>query len=210
MPFIIRNPRTLLLVLFAPLSLGFLCSSCAFGDRHINLTYGSAPAAPVGAVPATRVAMTQLQDGRPAKENGEKVLGKIRNGYGMPTADVLGVQDPILWVSDGVARSLTEEGFNVEKVDAPNMAANLPLITGTVTEVSMGMYMHEKVNIASDLAVERSGQKFGTTKCAGEAGILAWTGSAAEFEGVFAQAMSSFQADCMSKLIPLLRSAGSQ
>ena len=209
MRFIPRTAWKLLVTLFALLSLGILCSSCAFGDRHVNLTYGSAFDAPtaVGTLALKHVAMAHLQDGRTASDHGGNLLGKVRDGYGIPTADIVGMQDPVLWVSDGIARVLAQEGFDVEKVDAPAAAGNLPVITGTVTQASVGMYLHEEVNIAADLVLERQQQTLGTTSCTGKASRLAWSASAAEFEGVFSEAMTNFLTNCKSTLIPLLGNA---
>jgi hypothetical protein len=86
-------------------------SGCAFGSRHVNLTYPPS-LGPTPVRPATygRVAVARFDDARNPSQGTGSLLGKVRNGYGIPTASVLANQDPVLWVNEGVARALVAQG----------------------------------------------------------------------------------------------------
>jgi hypothetical protein len=90
-------------------------SGCAFGTRHVNLTYApSLGPTPVRPPTYERVAVARFEDARSPKQGTGSLLGKVRNGYGMPTASVLANQDPVLWVNEGVARALIAQGLQRE------------------------------------------------------------------------------------------------
>jgi hypothetical protein len=92
-------------------------SGCAFGARHVDLTYAPGlPAGSTGEPGELRVAVVRLDDSRRADEGVGSLLGKVRNGYGMPTASVLANQDPVLWVTEGVARALVAQKVGVARV----------------------------------------------------------------------------------------------
>jgi len=180
-------------------------SGCAFGARHVDLTYPASLAGPGGvATSGARVAVAKLGDARDPQQGSGRLLGKVRNGYGIPTASVLASQDPVLWVSDGLVRGLKLSGFEVERVESPADAGDLPTVTGTVMRASGGMYMSMDANVAADLVVERRGERLLSAQCDGRASKVAWTASASEYRQVFQDAMGSFLQDCMPKLSPAL------
>jgi hypothetical protein len=180
-------------------------SGCAFGARHVDLTYPASLAGPGGvAASGARVAVAKLGDARETRQGTGRLLGKVRNGYGIPTASVLASQDPVLWVSDGLVRGLKLSGFEVERVESPVDAGDLPTVTGTVLRASGGMYMSMDANVAADLVVERRGERLLSAQCDGRASKVAWTASASEYRQVFQDAMGNFILDCVRKLSPAL------
>lgn len=192
-------------ILLVHIVISGMLSACAFGTRQVNLTYN--PAVERGsAVPGSlgRVAVARFADRRSSDEGAGNLLGKVRNTYGMTTANVEANQDPVLWVADGIARSLAAQGFKVEKVESPAAAGGLPTVTGTVTRASGGMYMRMDANVSADVGVERLGQSLLSTQCEGTATQVAWTASTGEYEEVFASAMDSFLSSCVPKLLPVL------
>jgi hypothetical protein len=177
-----------------------LTSGCAFGARHVNLTYG--PGLPaVSPVPPKygRVAVMPLGDARAPDSRGN-VIAKVRNGYGMPTASVIANQDPLLWVTEGVARALVLQGFTVERVASTTDLRDTPIVTGQVTRASGGMYMSTSANVAAELAIQYRGRVVQTIPCMGSASNVAWTASANEFGSVFEEAMREFSAQCGPRL----------
>lgn len=68
-------------------------SGCAFGSRRVNLTYAPS-VSPTPTRPATygRVAVARFDDARNPRQGTGSLLGKVRNGYGIPTASVLANQ----------------------------------------------------------------------------------------------------------------------
>jgi len=180
-------------------------SGCAFGSRHINLTY--APSlSPTPTRPATygRVAVARFDDARNPRQGTGSLLGKVRNGYGMPTASVLANQDPVLWVNEGVARALVAQGFTVERVNSAQEAAGAPIVSGHVTRASGGMYLSMDANVSADLAVQHDGRQFGSLACNGRVTKVAWTASSEEYRTLFEAAMTDFANQCGPPLARLL------
>src|SRR3989442_10182967 len=136
---------TVKLVLIFLLSLA--TAGCAFGTRKVNLLYGDRVTTAVAA-PSSRgtVAVAQFGDAR-AKDAQGRRLGWIKDTYGIPTAPVVALQDPVLWVSDGVARALESRGYRVERVDASSPPTAVPTVTGTVTRVYSSMYARIQADI---------------------------------------------------------------
>lgn len=199
----LRRPAAVALAL--PL---LIASGCAFGNRQVNLTYpATLPATPGQAPTYGRVAVARFADARVEKEGTGRLLGKVRNGYGMPTASVLANQDPILWVNEGVARALAARGLTVERLPDPTGPPDVPTVTGTVRRVSGGMYMSMDANILADLVIEHGGQAVSTLVCQGQARRVAWTASTEEYRSVFEAAMESFGEQCGSSLARILTGA---
>lgn len=183
--------------------LSVVTGGCAFGTRHVNLTYPpTLPATPPTPPTFGRVAVARFEDARSQAQGTGSLLGKVRNGYGMPTASVLANQDPVLWVNEGVARALVAQGLTVERVVAP--PDGVPTVTGRVTRASGGMYATMDANVSADLAIEHQGQTVATLSCAGTARKMAWTVSAEEYRSIFEAAMGDFASSCGPPLARLL------
>lgn len=83
---------------FAIVLMAAAFSGCAFGTRHVNLTYApSLGAAPARAPIYGPVAVARFEDARIERQGTGALLGKVRNGYGIPTASVVANQNPVLW-----------------------------------------------------------------------------------------------------------------
>jgi len=182
-------------------------AGCAFGTRKVNLLYGDRVTTKVADPRGdARVAVARFRDGRPSGESGQR-LGWIRDTYGIPTATVVARQDPVLWVSDGVARALESRGYRVERVDSPNSAGSLPTITGVVTRVYSGMYSNIDAHVEVSVTLVRNGENISSTNCNGTIVAPAGTISASEYEAVFTATMDQFITDCIPRLIEPLEEA---
>ena len=191
-------------ILLPAVALGCL-SACAFGTRNVNLTYGATlPASSPVPPKYGRVAVAPLSDARVPSEGTGTHIAKVRNGYGIPTASVLANQDPVLWVTEGVARTLVMQGFTVERVAAPSEAPDIPTVTGQVTRASGDMYMSTTANVSAQLGIVHRGTAVQTLACTGSASRVAWTASAEEFRTVFEEAMTDFGNQCGPHLTRVL------
>lgn len=180
-----------------------LASGCAFGNRQVNLTYGpGAPAVALRPPVFGSVAVARLADARKPDEGTGVQLGKIRNGYGIVTAGVYANQDPVLWVTEGVARSLIAEGFTVRRLESPADGGNLVVIGGAVDRASCGNGMD--AHVSALLNIQQRGTIVATVNCDGYASKTGWTVSADEFRTVFEAAMDDFAKSCGPKLTRIL------
>lgn len=194
--------KVLLLVLALSGTMG-----CAFGTRKVNLVYGDRVTTQV-AGPATlrQVAVAKFSDGRPSDATGQ-LLGRVRNTYGIPTASVVAMQDPVLWVSDGIARALQSRGYRVARVDGSAPSHSLPTVSGTVTRVYSGMYARIQADIEATVTIDQGTTHLFSTACKGSITALAGSVSATEYENVFSAAMDQFIADCVPRLVEPLEDA---
>src|SRR5262249_38645537 len=133
--------------------LALAIAGCAFGTRKVNLTYGDRVTVPVAAQASrATVAVAKFSDARSADAPGKR-LGWIRNLYRIPTAPVVALQDPLLWVSDGVARALESRGYRVVRVDSPTSSGSVPTVTGVVTKVYSRMSSVVQADIEATVAI---------------------------------------------------------
>jgi hypothetical protein len=150
------------------------------------------------------VAVARFVDARTSELATGQNVGQVRNGFGMPTANVAANQSPVFWVGDSIARSLAANGFKVEKVDMPEAAVGIPVVTGKVNEVFVDMYLSMEGEMKADVAVENGGQNLFSTQCQGKDSGAAWTASGDEFQNRLTGAMKQFVDTCVPKLMPYL------
>jgi len=179
--------------------------------RHANLLYGPNAAVRPEASAATsapRVAVALFTDARDPDEAHGRFLGSIRTIYGRPSTAVYATQDPVLWVSEGIARGLATRGYAVDRVTSSWTSADLPTITGKVTRVFSGMYVNVEAHVDADLALEQSGQQIATVHCSGAAIRPAGSASSSLYEDVFLETMTRFVDGCIPKLLTMIAGRG--
>lgn len=186
------------------LAITALSTGCAFGTRRVNLAYG-----PIvdSAKPRTiqgRIAVARLRDNRTPDEGTGTLLGMVRNGYGIATASVQANQDPVIWVNEAIARTLTSWGFKVEKVETPATAGDLPTVTGSVDRMSGGTYMNMDAFVRTNLAVEQGDARLFEQQCEGAAKQGTFFISAKDYQQVFQKALDDYLQRCLVLMIPTL------
>ena len=126
-----------------------LLGGCAFGDRKVELTY--MPAANGGLPVGTtyEVTVADFTDNR----TNPAFVGKVLNGYGMHTADVLATNSVALWVTDAIRVELERVGFTV--VPASEASPDTFNITGEIAQISGDAYFHYKANVSFNATVVR-------------------------------------------------------
>lgn len=199
-------PRVRLTTTLGPVLALVTALGCS-ATRHVNLLYGSnaavRPEISAGAA-APRVAVAIFTDARDRDEATGRFLGSIRTIYGRPSTAVYAMQDPVLWVSEGIARGLATRGYAVDRVTSSWTSGDLPTITGKVTRVSSGMYVNVEAHVDADLVLEQSGQQRAALHCNGETLRSAGSASSSLYEDVFLETMTRFLDDCVPKLVTMI------
>lgn len=129
-----------------------LLGGCAFENREVELTY--VPAAG-GALPfgtTYDVTVADFTDTRPNPAH----VGKVLNGYGMHTADVLATNSVALWVTGAIRLELERAGFTLVSADAASPDAFS--ISGDIVQVSSEAYFKYEANIVFEATVVRAGE----------------------------------------------------
>jgi len=156
-------------------------AGCAFGNRTAKLTY---PPEEAGAPPAATATVVLLapEDKRPEPR---KVVGIVRNGLYMHTADVETQDDVAAWVREALKRELVRAGIAV--VEDPAAAARLATV---VTEVHSEAYMTYSGKVSLDLAIERQGGPPVRETIVGESGgSVNWASTGDSHADVLAEAV---------------------
>jgi hypothetical protein len=182
---------------------------CSTPSRQINLLYGANAAVSPGAAASagsSRIAVALFTDARDPDDGAGRFLGSIRTIYGRPNTSVYALQDPVLWVSEGIVRGLATRGYTVERVTSSRTAADLPTVTGKVTKVLSSMYVNVEAHVEADVTLEHSGQQIATVRCSGATLRSAGSATAILYQDVFLETMTLFVADCIPKLVTLLES----
>ena len=117
-------------------------AGCAFGTRQASLTYPPAAVEQAAVSDAvtkkTTIVLNKFGDERTDKS----IVGTVRNGFGMRTADVVPTTEVSDWVTKAVGTELRANGYRVvsgspENVNDPKVVA----ISGSVLNAFCDMYM---------------------------------------------------------------------
>ncbi|MEW6268837.1 MAG: hypothetical protein AB1689_06015 [Thermodesulfobacteriota bacterium] len=183
-------------------------SGCAFGTRNVDLTYPDAIArAQVTSQPKGTIAVSRFKDARTDEYATGQQVGQVRNGYGMPTASVDAIQDPVLWVTDGLARGLMLHGYKVEKVESPQSAGSLLVVDGSVVRIFADSYVTINAEIVADVSLIRDGAAVWNGQCQASAGKVNWVGGADEFHAVLVDAVEQFATECVGQIVGAIERA---
>lgn len=137
-----------------------LAGGCAFGERQAKLGYppqdsggvvSSAEAAPAAAGRGT-VYVGRFEDIRPDK----KVVGHVRNGFGMKTAEVVAQRDVPEWVHEALVDELKVAGYQVVEGAAPTDAA---AVSGAIIRVYCDAYFNYDGEVTLRVDASKAGQR---------------------------------------------------
>jgi hypothetical protein len=164
------------------LSFLLLTSGCAFGTRHAKLTYppgALSEKAATNACPAGskgRIVLQRFSDDRANK----RLVGHVRNGWGMKTAEVVSDDGDLSDLITGAVRSeLQKAGYEVLSDAA---AGGLPQLAGGLTAMYCDAYLTYEGKATLVVRVNRDGNEVfkRTYEGQGSAG-LNWTMSSASY-----------------------------
>lgn len=121
-------------------------AGCAFGTRNATLIYPPKPesqtvsVAQAAAAPAAKniaLVLAPFSDQRTDK----KVIGTMRNGFGMRTADVVAMNSVSDWVTQAIKTELENSGYSVKTGTASDSGASA-VVSGEVLNVFCDMYFN--------------------------------------------------------------------
>jgi hypothetical protein len=137
-----------------------MLGACAFGDRKVTLAYqpqAEAPAvsatlAGTGAPANVTLVLLPFKDERPS----EKIVGEVRNGWGMHTADVVAENDVAAWLTDGLRLELQEAGYRI--VDETEAGPDAVRFEGTVVRVFCTALFSYEAEVSFSAVVRKNGE----------------------------------------------------
>lgn len=182
-------------------ALGLTLSGCAFGTREALLQYP--PEGEISAVPEAQAApdiipkkieilLVAFNDERDNK----RLVGTVRNGFGMRTADVIAKNNVQTWVFEAAKKELHDAGYVViTKRDASQSQATL---SGDITRVFCDAYLTYEGEVSLHVKLMEKGKDILDRTYAGKgsAGInLAMTSNA------YAQSLELALSDALKRMV---------
>lgn len=178
---------------------------CAFGARQASLLYppqAQTDAAPVGtarAAPApaaatkAAVVVAAFTDVRKDKTQ----VGSVRNGFGMPTAQIVTSDSLPLWVAGAVRTELARGGYRVVDAGVP---VNGPAgtLTGEITNVWADAYFSYNAQVELAVNLRRDDRELLARSYTGQGSAgTNWGATAA----AYSQSLALALADAMRQLM---------
>jgi hypothetical protein len=174
-----------------------LLAGCAFGTREPTLIYPPAPesaAIPLAravarpAAKSVQITLLPFSDQRADK----KVVGTMRNGFGMRTADVIPTNSVPDWVTLALKTELQDRGYTVAIGTPADSASTGAIVSGEIVNVFCDMYMSYAGQVSLRVRASKTGKEVLNKHYSGtgSAGI-AWGGTAESFAQSLALALES-------------------
>ena len=178
-----------------------LFSGCAFVDQEVRLTYNPVGITSGGKGPISISRPENQTLGKNSK--GLFVIGTVRNGYGMRTADTVTPDSPADWVVLALKTELSRAGFEVQLVEAVSANATptiLPAIDKIWVDHDMGFFtVGAAAEVGFRLAIYQNGRKVDVLSFRDLAEKRATFGGDAEQKG---EALQAAMQACMAKAVP--------
>jgi len=180
-------------------------TGCAFGDRHVTLSY--LPADDMTTRIDGQIAIVTFEDVRPRERLHD--IGEVRNGFGMVTADVRidtkkdqgNIQDIGAWVADALSQELTLAGAAVLRVDSVSEASGYPVVvSGTISKLWVNMYLQYDAKIRTVVTITRNGSVVFNESVKGDHEAMAWFASVSEYE----KALTKTLQDWARNAVPII------
>ena len=173
-----------------------LLAGCAFGTRQPTLVYP--PAAESGAIPAAQAAA------KPAPKNvqivlgpfsdqrtDKKVVGTVRNTFGMRTADVIPTNSVADWVAQAMKMELENSGYTVA-TGGGSAAGASAVVSGEILNVFCDMYFSYTGQVSLLARVSKAGKEVLNKHYSGEGSAgIAWGGTAVSYAQSLALALAA-------------------
>jgi len=181
-----------------------LMAGCAFGTRVATLIYPPALDGDAKEVPRnvakpepreTKIQLLQFRDERSEKS----MVGTVRNGYGMRTADVIPTNSVTDWVTQALKLELQKRGYTVITGTPKDGAeAGSIVISGEILNVFCDMYFSYTGQVSLVVKVSNSAGEIYSRHYAGEGSAgIAFAATAESF----AQSLSLALSAALDKLL---------
>ncbi len=181
-----------------------LLGGCAFGTREATLVYPPAPDGEAKAAPGKvakaeprepKIQLFQFRDERTEKA----MVGTVRNGYGMRTADVISNNSVTDWVTQALKLELQNRGFTVVTgTSKEGVEAGTIVISGEILNVFCDMYFSYTGQVSLVVKVSNSAGEMYSRHYAGEGSAgIAFAATAESF----AQSLSLALSSALNKLV---------
>lgn len=182
-------------VVLLGLLISSLCS-CAFGNRHVTLNYPPQKQSESGGLAVAEAAvqsngksivLLQFVDQRSNKS----VIGEVRNGYGMHTADVVVENDVSVWLTNAVRMELEKSGYKVTLTSNKNDALSNVVIGGEILHVYCTALMTYEGEVSFFAQLQKDGKEILRKRYTGKGSAgMNWGAASVSYGSSLAEALS--------------------
>lgn len=160
------------LFLTLTVTLGFLATGCAFVDQSLTLRY-LPPSADTRPPRPTEVVLAVKLDTSLQRKETSYIIGTVRNGYGIKTADAVTSDRIDDWVASAFAGELGRAGFTVRRLDVlptdPDRGLQVTIrklwveqdpgfwTIGAITDLAFAMDIHSRGQLLRSVLIEAKG-----------------------------------------------------
>ena len=175
----------------------FLLSGCAFGDRSVVLEYPPT-ATGNGPVQVAQAAERQLAAGPMIVvdrfddlRTDRRIIGEVRNAYGMRTANVMVENEVTEWLAGAIVTELEGHGYRVVP-PGPGVDPAIPVLDGDVLTVYCSAYLTYEGEVSFMARVEKGGEELLDRRYTGTGSIgLNWAATSDSYGRSLALALSN-------------------
>ena len=170
---------------------------CAFGNRHVTLNYPPekqseseglkvAEAAPVP-VNGKPIILMQFVDQRSNKS----VIGEVRNGWGMRTADVVAENDVSNWLTNAVRFELEKLGYKITLGTNNSESLSVIVLGGEVLHVYCTAMMTYEGEVSFFATLQKDGKELLRKRYTGKGSAgMNWAAASSSSGGSLSEALS--------------------
>ncbi len=180
-----KTPSVSFLLSLAVLLCSLFTSGCAFGTRHAKVTYPPATSktnkvalisAPAGS--QGEIVLEPFTDDRADK----RVVGHVRNGFGMKTAEVVADNDLAEVLNQAVRSELTRAGYTLLSATDSAATQKVPAIGGSLVNLYCDAYMSYEGKASLHVRILRDGQEIFRKTYQGEGSVgMNWAATSASY-----------------------------
>ncbi len=142
-------------IIFFIILLGIISTGCAFGTRHVTLSYPpqsenseqgvtNASAVTSTSVSQKTIIFSEFRDLRYDKSR----IGNVQNTYGMDTADVVAENLVDEWINSAIISELEDSGYRVVTEDEIDDINNQPVLRGEILKVYVTAYFSYDADVS--------------------------------------------------------------
>ena len=172
-------------IAIAGLTFFMVLSGCAYMDQKVSLRYSS-NAGSVTAGVGDRLLLLAGPEGsdRLAKKGSSYVIGNVKSGYGIKTADTITDDSVDAWIVAAFATELQSKGIMVHRVprlpETYDYGMNVMILriwieqdpgfftVGAVSDVSLILEIYSKGNLVKKFSIDGKGDKRGMLSTSGD------------------------------------------
>ncbi len=167
-------------------------SGCAFGNRHVDLTYSSYAAdSAKETVQHGEFSLGKFENQLETDKKGRQIIGCVRNGYGWKTAKVLAKNDAAEWLRGAIGKELESNGYR-------EVEGGTPVIEGKLNRLYTDIHTNYNAEITFSINIENDNRTVFTDSFYGNATPHAWFATAKEYGKASEEALQS----ALRKAIP--------